>query len=97
MWRACKNILPTNYCLSLRKVTMADECVLCGKVESSGHALWDYWLAEAVWKESKLSLPKFSNPHRDFIDVVWKFVRTGLGAFGSYNLVHLEKQKCCKI
>ena len=73
MWKACKNILPTNYCLSLRKVTMADECVLCGKVESSRHALCDCWLAEAVWKESKLSLPKFSNPHCDFIDVVWKF------------------------
>ena len=39
MWRACKNILPTNYCLCLWKVSRGEECVLCGKVESSGHAL----------------------------------------------------------
>lgn len=48
MWKSCKNILPTNYNLSLCKVNMVDECVLCGKVESSGHALWDCWLAMFV-------------------------------------------------
>nr|XP_023887308.1 uncharacterized protein LOC111999419 [Quercus suber] len=42
-------------------------------VESSGHALWDCWLAEAVWKESKFSLSRGCHPHRDFIDVAWKF------------------------
>nr|XP_023925843.1 uncharacterized protein LOC112037261 [Quercus suber] len=52
---------------------MVDDCVLCGKVESSGYTLWDCWLAKTVWKESKLPLPKFSNPHCDFIDLVWKF------------------------
>ena len=72
MWRACKNILPTNYCLCLRKVSKGDECGLCGLVESSGHALWDCWLADAVWKEAKISLPRTGHPHRDFIDVVWK-------------------------
>lgn len=72
MWRACKNILPTNYCLKFRKVTMVDECGVCGKVESSGHALWDCEVAKSVWKETKLSLPKFQNPQQDFIDVVWK-------------------------
>ena len=73
MWRACKNILPTNLCLCLRKVSDVDECGLCGMVESSGHALWDCWLANAVWKEAKISLPKGCQPYRDFIDVVWKF------------------------
>ena len=39
MWRACKNILLTNYCLKLRKIPMEDMCRACGKVESSGHTL----------------------------------------------------------
>lgn len=47
--------------------------MLCGKVESLRHALWDCWMAEAVWKEAKISLTRSSHPHRDFIDVVWKF------------------------
>ena len=72
MWRACKNILPTNYCLCLRKVSKGDKCRLCGMVESSGHALWDCWMAEAVWKEAKISLPRGCHSYLDFIDVVWK-------------------------
>ena len=70
MWRACKNIFPTNYCLWRRKVSTDDECVLCGLSESSGHALWDCWMTEAVWKETKLLLPRVSHPHREFIDVI---------------------------
>ena len=49
-----------------------DNCLFCGLSESSGHALWDCWVAEAVWKESLLSLPKVSHPNKDFIDVIWK-------------------------
>ena len=73
MWRASKNILPTNFCLCLWKVSKGDGCGLCGLVESSGHALWDSWMAEAVWKEAKVSLQRGYHPHCDFIDVVWKF------------------------
>ena len=73
MWRACKNILPTNYCLKLRKIPIEDAYGVCGLVESSGHALWDCEAAGAVWRESNMSLPKLKNSHRDFMDVVWKF------------------------
>ena len=73
MWRACKNILPTNLCLCIRKVSIGDECGLCRMVKSSGHALWGCWLADAVWKEARISLPRGCQPYRDFIDVVWKF------------------------
>ena len=73
MWRACKNILLTNLCLCIRKVSNGDECGLRGMVESSGHALWGCWLADVVWKEAKISLPRGCQPYRDFIDVVWKF------------------------
>ena len=73
LWRASKNILPTNYCLWLRKVSKGDGCRLCGLVESSGHALWDSWMVEAVWKEAKMSLQRGCHTHCDFIDVVWKF------------------------
>ena len=72
MWRACKNTLPTNYSLKLKRIPMEDACGVCGKVKSSGHALWDCEVAEAVWRESKLTLPKFRSPLRDFLDVVWK-------------------------
>ena len=51
---------------------MVDECVHCGLIESSRHALWDCWMAEAVWKESNLLLPRLSHPHRNFYDVIWK-------------------------
>ena len=73
LWRACKNILPTNYCLRLRKVFKEDGCGLCGLVEYSGHALWDCCMAEAVWKEAKMTLQRGCHSHRDFIDTVWKF------------------------
>ena len=73
LWQACKNILPTNHCLWLRKVSKEDRCGLCGLVESSGHALWDCCMAEVVWKEAKLTLQRGCHSHRDFIDVVWKF------------------------
>ena len=72
MWRACKNILPTNFGLKLKKIQVEDVCGICGKVESSGHVLWDYEVAEVVWRESKLVLPKLQNPLWDFIEVVWK-------------------------
>ena len=72
MWRACKNTLPTNYSLKLKRIPVEDACGVCGKVESSGHALWDCEVAKAVWRESKLSFPKFHSPLRDFLDLVWK-------------------------
>ena len=72
MWRACENTLPTNYNLKLKRILVEDACEVCGKVESSGHALWDYEVAKAVWRESKITLPKFHSPLRDFLDVVCK-------------------------
>ncbi|XP_075674992.1 uncharacterized protein LOC142644220 [Castanea sativa] len=71
-WRACKNILPTNYNLKISKVAIEDKCELCGISESSGHVQWDCKLAVDVWKETRLKLPRFQNPQRDFIDVVWR-------------------------
>ena len=72
MWRAWKNILPTNYGLKLKRIPVEDECGACGKVESSRHALWNCEVAEAMWRESKLALTKFQSPLRDFMEVVWK-------------------------
>ena len=39
MWRVCKNTLPTNYSLKLKRIPVEDTCGVCGMVESSGHAL----------------------------------------------------------
>nr|POE85809.1 putative ribonuclease h protein [Quercus suber] len=41
LWRACKNIPPTNYCLTRRKVSKWDGCAWCGEKESSSHVLQD--------------------------------------------------------
>ena len=62
LWRACKNILPTNYNLKLRKVAIEDKCAVCGNPKSSGHVLWDCVFAIDIWKETRLILPKFQNP-----------------------------------
>lgn len=69
LWRACKNILPTNYCLAKRKVVNWDGCVLCGEKESSGPVLWDCRVASEVWKESDFTFLSWKNTQRDFIDV----------------------------
>ena len=29
-------------------------------------------MAEAIWKETKMVLPKVCHPNHDFIDVIWK-------------------------
>lgn len=39
LWRACKEILPTNYRLAARKVSSNDRCGFCRECESSGHTL----------------------------------------------------------
>ena len=72
LWRACKNILPTNYCLARRKVAKWDGCAWCGEKESSSHVLWDCKAATEVWKGLGFNLPRWKNNHRDFIDVFWK-------------------------
>ena len=72
MWRACRNILPMNYCLKSRKVITEDKCLMCGKSESSRHILWDCNFVAEVWRESSLTLPNPNNLQRVFIDVVWK-------------------------
>ena len=71
-WRACRNILPTNYCLAKRKVSKWDGCAWCGEKESSSHVPWDCKAAVEVWKESGFKFPRWKNNHRDFFDVFWK-------------------------
>lgn len=72
LWRACKDILPTNHCLARRKVTVEDRCAACGGKESSAHALWDCRMASKVWKELGIKFPIWNNTQRDFIEVYWK-------------------------
>lgn len=71
LWRACKNIISTNFCLTLRKVTSDSSCGFCDGYESSGYALWDCIVAAEVWKEVGINLPKLKQPMKNFIDVVW--------------------------
>lgn len=83
---------------------MEDGCVLCGLAKSSGHALWDCWMAETVWKESKLLLPRLKHPQCEFIDVIWKIWEDGKeidldvwraqrGAFGRIEMQQNLKER----
>ena len=67
LWRACKNIISTNFCLASRRVASDSSCVFCDGCESFGHTLWDCVVAAEVWKEVGINLPK------NFVDVVWSF------------------------
>ena len=60
LWRACKNILLTNFCLTSRRVALDSSCGFYGGYESSGHALWDCAIAVEVWKGVGLNLPKLN-------------------------------------
>lgn len=51
LWKAYKNILPTNHRLTSRKVIVEDSCGFCGMCETSGHILWGYKFASELWKE----------------------------------------------
>nr|POE67399.1 phenylalanine ammonia-lyase 1 [Quercus suber] len=63
LWRACKNILPTKLRLKARGIDVNEKCDLCGKAESSGHALWSCNIAEAVWSdEVKRMVAEFRKP-----------------------------------
>lgn len=61
LWRACKDILPTNHCLARRKVKFEDRCAACGEKESSAHALWECRLASEEWKESGIKFSRWNN------------------------------------
>lgn len=71
LWRACREILPTNYRLAARRVSNNDRCGFCGECESSAHILWDCKVTVEVWREVDLGLPRLNQPMRDFVDVVW--------------------------
>lgn len=72
MWRSFKNILPTKERLRIKGVTQDNGCDLCGLSESSGHILWGCKGAADVWSATKIKLPLFPNPPREFIDVMWE-------------------------
>lgn len=72
LWRACKDILPTNHFLARRKVIVEDRCAACGGKESSTHALWNCSMAFEVWKEFEINFPRWNNTQCDFIKVYWK-------------------------
>ena len=78
-WRACKNGLPTKLKLKDKGIGSDDRCEFCDQSESSGHALWSCKTAEEVLSNTKLKLPFFQDPPRDFIDIVWVIYDTHPG------------------
>ena len=48
LWRACREILPSNYRMVVRKVGSNGRCGFCRECECSGHILWDCKVAVEV-------------------------------------------------
>ena len=71
VWRACRNILPTKYCLKQRKVIIDDKCELCGEKEATRHMLWGCKTAKDTWEALIVKNANQTPPLEEFIDVVW--------------------------
>ena len=70
-WKVGRNILTTKDNLKRRKISVDDECVLCGQPEEiTCHLLWFCKHARGVWESSKLALPIAISPSWTFLDVV---------------------------
>ena len=76
LWKACKNILPTNHRLALRKVIVEDSYGFCGMCETLGHILWGRKFASEVWKELGLITKQLPHCPVEFIDVLWRLKET---------------------
>ena len=71
LWKACKNILPTNHRLASRKIKVEDSCGFCGLCETLGHILWGCKVGSEVWKEMGLSTKQLPYCLVEFFDMVW--------------------------
>ena len=70
LWKACKNILPTNHRLASRKVIVEDSCGFFGMCETLGHILWGYKLPQrygrnSFGKPTKISFQQIIDLHRE--------------------------------
>jgi hypothetical protein len=72
VWRACKNILPTQTNLFDRRVISTYSCQWCEEeAETSDHVLWRCEFAQRVWQQTNISFPLGYATHLTFFDLIW--------------------------
>uniref|UniRef100_A0A2N9GC67 Reverse transcriptase zinc-binding domain-containing protein n=1 Tax=Fagus sylvatica TaxID=28930 RepID=A0A2N9GC67_FAGSY len=71
VWRACKNILPTQTNLFDRRVNSTYSCQWCEKeAKTSDHILWRCEFAQRVWQQTTISFPPGYATHLTFFDLI---------------------------
>ena len=72
IWRACRDILPTQTKLFDRNISHSFTCLWCGEEsETCDHVLWRCEFVQRVWRECAASIPvdfEVDMTFRDFID-----------------------------
>lgn len=75
VWRACRDILPTNYNLKSRKILTEDVCAECNlDSKTIGHVFWSYLRAQRIWTCSGLFQFGFNRLFHTFMDLLWKLM-----------------------
>ena len=71
IWRACKNILPTQTNLFDKGVTQTFSCLWCeDEAETTDHVLWNCEFAQRVWLASTVPIPPRYDFHMSFADFI---------------------------
>uniref|UniRef100_A0A2N9H9Z1 Reverse transcriptase domain-containing protein n=2 Tax=Fagus sylvatica TaxID=28930 RepID=A0A2N9H9Z1_FAGSY len=71
LWRACRNILPTQTNLFDRGVSQTYSCKWClEEAETSDHVLWQCEFAQRVWQASPISFPSSYDTRLSFGDLL---------------------------
>ena len=69
IWRACRNILPTQTKLFDKKISSSFSCQWCeDELETSDHILWQCEFAQRVWSASSVKIPSGVNVNMTFMD-----------------------------
>ena len=80
VWRACRNILPTQTKLFYRKISSSFSCHWCEEEPETGdHVLWQCEFAQRVWTACSVQLPwsvDMRMAFGDFLDVCLRDMRS---------------------
>uniref|UniRef100_A0A2N9IE72 Reverse transcriptase zinc-binding domain-containing protein n=1 Tax=Fagus sylvatica TaxID=28930 RepID=A0A2N9IE72_FAGSY len=83
IWRACKNILPTQTNLFDRGVTQTFSCHWCeDEAETTDHVLWSCDFAQREWQASTIPIPPRYGLQMSFGD----FISCSMSDFSSPNI-----------
>lgn len=75
VWRACRDILPTNYNMKCREVLTEEVCAECNlDSETTGHVFWSCLRTQRIWTCSGLFQLGLNGLSHTFMDLLWKLM-----------------------